>query len=62
MLFSVVVALLSGAAYAWLPEERDLGAFNSSRFDTRATRFQLPNGASKIRGVNFGGTFYGQNK
>ncbi|KAJ6133668.1 glycoside hydrolase family 5 [Penicillium samsonianum] len=51
------VALFASSALAWLPEERDLAAFNISRFDTLEKRFQptLPNGVSKIRGVNFGG-------
>lgn len=51
------VALFASSVLAWLPEERDLAAFNISRFDTLEKRFQptLPNGVSKIRGVNFGG-------
>ncbi|KAK6063227.1 endo-beta-1,6-glucanase [Seiridium cupressi] len=50
--------LLAGAAHAWLPEERDLPAFNqTARFEKLGKRFDpsLPSGITKIRGVNFGG-------
>ena len=58
--------LLAGAAQAWLPQDRDLAAFNqTARFEQLGKRFQpsLPSGVTKIRGVNFGGkslitTFY----
>ncbi|GAP88873.2 putative beta- -glucanase [Rosellinia necatrix] len=48
---------LAGAAHAWLPQDRDLEAFNmTARFEKLGKRFQpsLPSGVSKIRGVNFG--------
>ncbi|KAI0200221.1 glycoside hydrolase family 5 protein [Astrocystis sublimbata] len=48
---------LAGAAYAWLPQDRDLAAFNmTARFDKLGKRFEpsLPDGVNKIRGVNFG--------
>lgn len=50
-------ALLSSAVHAWLPADRDLGAFNATRFTSVDKRFEptLPNGVNKIRGVNFGG-------
>lgn len=49
---------LAGVAHAWLPEDRDLAAFNmTARFEQLGKRFKpsLPSGVSKIRGVNFGG-------
>lgn len=57
MLLYSVLALMSTTAYAWLPQDRDLAAFNASRFDSLDKRFKptLPNGVSKIRGTNFGG-------
>jgi glucan endo-1,6-beta-glucosidase len=51
-------ALLVGAAHAWLPQDRDLAAFNqTARFEKLGKRFEpsLPNGVTKIRGVSFGG-------
>ncbi|KAK8036289.1 glycoside hydrolase family 5 [Apiospora rasikravindrae] len=51
--------LLACAVDAWLPQDRsDLAAFNQSRHaGDLETRFKphLPNGVTKIRGVNFGG-------
>ncbi|KAI0011707.1 glycoside hydrolase family 5 protein [Xylariaceae sp. FL0662B] len=50
--------LLAPAVRAWLPEGRDLAAFNqTARFEQLGKRFKpaLPNGVTKIRGVNFGG-------
>lgn len=50
--------LLASAARAWLPEDRDLAAFNqTARFEQLGKRFKpaLPSGITKIRGVNFGG-------
>lgn len=57
MLLYGVLALMSTTAYAWLPQDRDLAAFNASRFDSLDKRFKptLPNGVTKIRGTNFGG-------
>lgn len=74
--FLLTAVLLSGVAHAWLPQDRDLAAFNATRFNTRSQhpewssdfiknrrgaekRFKpsLPNGVTKIRGVNFGGMF-----
>ena len=57
----LAAALLGSAAHAWLPQQRDLAAFNASRFEsqdgTHDKRFKptLPSGVTKIRGVNFGG-------
>ncbi|KAI0179817.1 glycoside hydrolase family 5 protein [Hypoxylon sp. FL1284] len=50
--------LLAQAVKAWLPQDRDLEAFNQTlRFEKLGKRFKpsLPNGVTKIRGVNFGG-------
>lgn len=50
--------LLASTVYAWLPQDRDLAAFNqTARFEKLGKRFEpsLPNGVTKIRGVNFGG-------
>lgn len=59
MRYSIVApALLAGTAYAWLPLERDLAAFNqTARFEQLGKRFEptLASGITKIRGVNFGG-------
>jgi hypothetical protein len=51
------VVLFASRILAWVPQDQDLAAFNISRFDTLEKRFQptLPNGVSKLRGVNFGG-------
>ncbi|KAF4458608.1 SPR1-exo-13-beta-glucanase precursor [Fusarium albosuccineum] len=49
---------LFSAAHAWLPHEHELEAFNqTARFEQLGKRFKpsLPNGITKIRGVNFGG-------
>ncbi|KAK9443383.1 beta-1,6-glucanase [Metarhizium brunneum] len=49
---------LASAVSAWLPQDRDLQAFNqTARFEKLGKRFKpsLPNGVTKIRGVNFGG-------
>ncbi|KAK2592733.1 hypothetical protein QQS21_009576 [Conoideocrella luteorostrata] len=51
-------ALLANAVSAWLPQDRDLEAFNTTaRFEKLGKRFEpsLPKGVNKIRGVNFGG-------
>ncbi|RFU81723.1 spr1-exo-1,3-beta-glucanase precursor [Trichoderma arundinaceum] len=60
MRYSIVApALLAGTAYAWLPQERDLAAFNqTARFEKLGKRFEpsLASGITKIRGVNFGGS------
>lgn len=60
MQYSVLAsALLAGAAHAWLPQDRDLPAFNqTARFEQLGKRFEpsRPSGVTKIRGVNFGGT------
>ncbi|KAI0805060.1 glycoside hydrolase family 5 protein [Xylaria sp. FL0064] len=48
---------LAGAAHAWLPQDRELAAFNmTARFEKLGKRFEpsLPSGVTKIRGVNFG--------
>lgn len=50
--------LLANAVAAWLPQDRDLQAFNqTARFELLGKRFEpsLQNGITKIRGVNFGG-------
>jgi hypothetical protein len=61
MRYSIVApALLAGTAYAWLPQDRDLAAFNqTARFEKLGKRFEptLASGVTKIRGVNFGGKF-----
>lgn len=61
MRYSIVApALLAGTAFAWLPQERDLAAFNqTARHEQLGKRFEpaLPSGVTKIRGVNFGGRF-----
>lgn len=61
MRYSIVApALLAGTAYAWLPAERELAAFNqTARFEKLGKRFEpsLASGVTKIRGVNFGGKF-----
>ncbi|EFY84753.1 hypothetical protein J3459_014031 [Metarhizium acridum] len=49
---------LASAVSAWLPQDRGLQAFNqTARFEKLGKRFKpsLPNGVTKIRGVNFGG-------
>ncbi|KAK0385682.1 hypothetical protein NLU13_6859 [Sarocladium strictum] len=54
----LLVPLLSLAVNAWLPESSDLAAFNqTARFEKLGKRFEpsLPDGVTKIRGVNFGG-------
>lgn len=54
----LIPAFLAGAVSAWLPQERDLAAFNqTARFEQLGKRFapSLPQGINKIRGVNFGG-------
>lgn len=54
----LIVPLLGLAVNAWLPESRDLAAFNqTARFEKLGKRFEpsLPDGVTKIRGVNFGG-------
>ncbi|KAI0868549.1 beta-1,6-glucanase [Hypoxylon argillaceum] len=54
---TLTTLFLAGAAYAWLPQDRDLAAFNmTARFEKLGKRFQpsLPSGVTKIRGVNFG--------
>src|SRR3954454_18527683 len=51
-------SLLAGAAYAWLPHERELHAFNmSARYEQLGKRWKpnLAPGITKVRGVNFGG-------
>ena len=59
MRYSILAsALLAPAIHAWLPQDRDLAAFNqTNRFVELGKRFEpsLPNGVTKIRGVNFGG-------
>lgn len=59
MWYSIISSLLLvHAVKAWLPQDRDLAAFNQTlRFEKLGKRFEpsLPNGVTKIRGVNFGG-------
>ncbi|KAK8045814.1 hypothetical protein PG996_013878 [Apiospora saccharicola] len=60
MLRVVVASILSACVVdAWLPQDRgDLAAFNQTRrYEELGKRSNpsLPNGVSKIRGVNFGG-------
>jgi hypothetical protein len=59
MRYSLVApALLASTVYAWLPQDRDLAAFNqTARFEQLGKRFEpsLASGVTKIRGVNFGG-------
>lgn len=61
MRYSVLAsALIAPVVRAWLPMDRDLAAFNqTTRFAELGKRFEpsLPNGVTKIRGVNFGGMF-----
>lgn len=61
MLYSQLASfLLIGTATAWLPHERDLAAFNqTARFEQLGKRFKpdLADGITKIRGVNFGGSY-----
>ncbi|KAJ3148165.1 hypothetical protein HK101_002173 [Irineochytrium annulatum] len=55
---ALFAALLASVADAWTPQDRDLAAFNmTARLEKLGKRFQpsLPNGVTKIRGVNFGG-------
>ncbi|KAF4979260.1 hypothetical protein FZEAL_4505 [Fusarium zealandicum] len=50
--------LLASTAQAWAPQDRDLAAFNRTvRSEKIGKRFEpsLPDGITKIRGVNFGG-------
>jgi aryl-phospho-beta-D-glucosidase BglC (GH1 family) len=58
MRYSILApVLLAGVAQAWLPQDRDLEAFNmTARFEKLGKRFKpsLPSGVTKIRGVNFG--------
>ena len=52
--------LAATTVHAWLPQDRDLAAFNqTARHEALGKRFtpKLPNGVTKIRGVNFGGSF-----
>lgn len=54
----IAPALLATAVHAWLPQDRDLAAFNqTARHEALGKRYmpKLPNGVTKIRGVNFGG-------
>jgi hypothetical protein len=59
MRYSVLAPILAaGTVHAWLPQDRDLPAFNqTARFEQLGKRFtpSLPSGVTKIRGVNFGG-------
>ncbi|CAM1509801.1 Fc.00g001360.m01.CDS01 [Cosmosporella sp. VM-42] len=58
MHFTALLPLLASTAYAWLPQDRDLAAFNqTARFEQLGKRFNptLGSGVSKIRGVNLGG-------
>ena len=58
MHYLTLIALLAPTIHAWLPQERDLAAFNqTARFEKLGKRFQpsLPAGVTKIRGVNLGG-------
>jgi hypothetical protein len=59
MHYSILAPLLvAGAVHAWLPQDRELQAFNqTARFEQLGKRFEptLPSGDTKIRGVNFGG-------
>lgn len=61
MLYSTTIALaLATSAYAWLPVDRDLEAFNTTaRVGDLAARSlpNLPQGVTKVRGVNLGGTY-----
>lgn len=54
----LTLAISIGSAWAWLPQDRDLEAFNqTARFEQLGKRWEpsLPSGINKIRGVNFGG-------
>lgn len=57
----IAPALLAATTvHAWLPQDRDLAAFNqTARHEALGKRYmpKLPNGVTKIRGVNFGGKF-----
>ena len=60
MKYSLIApALLATTVQAWMPQDRDLAAFNmTARYEQLGKRFKptLPSGINKIRGVNFGGT------
>ncbi|KAM0233565.1 hypothetical protein ACHAP5_010363 [Fusarium lateritium] len=61
--YSTLLPLLLGSASAWLPQERELAAFNqTARFEQLGKRFKpnLASGITKIRGVNFGGWLVGE--
>ncbi|KAI5457569.1 glycoside hydrolase superfamily [Mariannaea sp. PMI_226] len=54
----LLTLLFLNSVQAWLPQDRDLAAFNqTARFAQLGKRFEpsLPSGITKIRGVNFGG-------
>ncbi|KAH8171776.1 cellulase (glycosyl hydrolase family 5) domain-containing protein [Sarocladium implicatum] len=54
----LLISLLAQGTNAWLPQSRDLPAFNqTARFEQLGKRFEpsLPDGVTKIRGVNLGG-------
>ncbi|KAH6879420.1 beta-1,6-glucanase [Thelonectria olida] len=60
---ALVSTLFATAAYAWLPQDHDLAAFNqTARFEKLGKRFKpaLGQGVTKIRGVNFGGWLIGE--
>lgn len=61
MLSSTTIALaLAASAYAWLPADKELTAFNTTaRVGDLAARSlpTLPQGVTKVRGVNLGGTY-----
>lgn len=59
--FIATALLAATTVHAWLPQDRDLAAFNqTARHEALGKRFmpKLPNGVTKIRGVNFGGMFF----
>ncbi|KAI5923688.1 glycoside hydrolase family 5 protein [Camillea tinctor] len=54
----LTLALITTTVRAWLPQDRDLAAFNrTTPIERLDKRFEpnLPNGVTKIRGVNLGG-------
>lgn len=61
MLYNTAISLaLAASTYAWLPSDRELAAFNTTaRIGELAARSlpSLPQGITKVRGVNLGGMY-----
>ena len=52
---SLLTALLAASAHAWMPEHRELAAFNRTSNYLSKRAYSLP--SWKIRGVNLGSSF-----